>query len=53
MTFLTGSLPGFARWYLLFGEQATIIEPLLLNDMVADIAGAVLKKIKERQTLLT
>jgi predicted DNA-binding transcriptional regulator YafY len=53
MTFLTGSLTGFARWYLLFGEHATIIEPLQLNDMVAKMAGAVLKKIKESQTLLT
>jgi predicted DNA-binding transcriptional regulator YafY len=53
MTFLTGSLPGFARWYLLFGEQATIIEPLLLNDMVARIAGAVLKKVNSGTTLLT
>src|SRR5262249_609200 len=30
MSFLTGSLMGFARWYMLFGDHAVIIEPLEL-----------------------
>jgi predicted DNA-binding transcriptional regulator YafY len=53
MTFLTESLSGFARWFLLFGERAIILEPGALNDMVAEIAGKVLKKIKHQQMLLT
>src|ERR1700759_4409774 len=27
MTFLTSSLEGFARWYMMFGDRAEIIEP--------------------------
>lgn len=53
MTFLSGSLTGFARWFMLFGDKAKIIEPLLLNDMVAEIAGNILKKIEQGQMLLT
>jgi len=53
MTFLTASLSGFARWYLLFGEEAEIVEPLLLKEMVADIAEKILKKLGAGQMLLT
>jgi predicted DNA-binding transcriptional regulator YafY len=53
MTFLTGSLTGFARWFMLFGEKATIVEPLELNDTIADLAKKILKKIQKSQTLLT
>lgn len=53
MTFLTSSLPGFARWFMLYGDKATIIEPLELNDMAASIAENILKKIEENQILLT
>lgn len=53
MTFLTGSLSGFARWFMLFGDKAKIIEPLELNDMVTEIAGNILKKIEHKQMLLT
>jgi predicted DNA-binding transcriptional regulator YafY len=34
MTFLTQSLEGFARWYMLFGECAEIITPRKLIDTV-------------------
>jgi predicted DNA-binding transcriptional regulator YafY len=44
MTFLTGSLTGFARWYMMFGDMANIVEPLTLYDTVADIASAILRK---------
>lgn len=47
MTFLSGSLAGFARWFMLFGDKAKIIEPLRLNDMVAAIAENILKKLKK------
>jgi len=49
MTFLSGSLKGFARWFMLFGQQAKIIEPLQLNDLVADIARSILNKIEQEQ----
>ncbi|MEP6582727.1 MAG: YafY family protein [Ginsengibacter sp.] len=53
MTFLCVSLMGFSRWFMLFGDKATIVEPLELNDMVAAIAENILKKIEESQMLLT
>ena len=49
MTFLNASLNGFAHWFMLFGEHAKIIEPLQLNDIVADIARNILNRIKQGQ----
>ena len=46
MTFLSGSLSGFARWFMLFGDHATIEEPLELNGMVAEIAEGILRKLE-------
>ena len=45
MTFLSASLTGFARWFMLFGDHARIIEPLELNTIVAGIAEALLDKL--------
>ena len=53
MHFLSGSLMGFARWFMLFGDHAKIVEPVALNEMVANIAENTLKKIEETQLLLT
>ena len=53
MTFLSGSLMGFSRWLMLFGDHAKIVEPLELNDMVAEIAENILKKLEYSQMLLT
>ena len=53
MTFLSGSLMGFSRWLMLFGDHAKIVEPLELNDMVAEIAENILKKLEYSQILLT
>lgn len=53
MTFLSGSLSGFARWFMLFGEQATIVEPQELKSMVAHLAEKILKKLEEPERLLT
>ena len=53
MTFLSGSLMGFSRWFMLFGDHAKIIEPVELNDMVAGIAENILKKLELSQLLLT
>lgn len=44
MTFMTTDMEnGFARWYLMFGDYATIVEPDALKKRVADI----LKKSQE------
>jgi predicted DNA-binding transcriptional regulator YafY len=53
MTFLSGSLMGFSRWFMLYGDHATIVEPVELNDMVAGIAENILKKLEYSQMLLT
>lgn len=53
MNFLTGSLMGFARWFMLFGDHAKIIEPVALSELVAEIAENILKKLEQDQTLLT
>ncbi len=45
MTFLTCSLRGFARWFLLFGDHAHILEPAKLNGLVASVAEDILKKL--------
>ena len=31
MTFLSGSLMGFSRWFMLYGDHAKIVEPTELN----------------------
>lgn len=44
MTFLSSSLTGFARWYMMFGDQARIIEPMALGEIVVGLATSVLEK---------
>jgi len=46
MTFLTSSTEGFARWYMMFGDDAEIISPQSIKTRVKEIAGALLKKVK-------
>lgn len=53
MTFLTASLMGFARWFLLFGDEAVIAEPITLKEMVAETAEKILKKLESTEMLLT
>ena len=53
MTFLSGSLTGFARWFMLFGDKANIIEPPELNNIIVQIAENILKKIELNKILLT
>jgi len=38
MTFLTGSIEGFARWYMMFGDRAEILSPDNLKKRVKEIA---------------
>jgi len=44
MTFLTASLEGFARWFMMFGDQAEIISPDSLKERVSAIAGSIIQK---------
>ena len=53
MTFLTGSLMGFSRWFMLYGDHAKIVEPAELSDMVSRVAENILKKIEESQLMAT
>jgi predicted DNA-binding transcriptional regulator YafY len=46
MTFLAASPEGFARWYLMFGDDASIISPQSIKTRVKEIATAILKKVK-------
>ena len=53
MTFLTTSLEGFARWLMMFGDEAEIIEPDSLKDRIKNIAEDILRKLESPVTLLT
>ncbi len=46
MTFVTASLMGFAKFYLLFGEYADIVSPSSLKEMVKKNIAAIQKKLK-------
>lgn len=41
MTFLTCSTEGFARWYMMFGDKAEILEPASLKTTVKNLAAAI------------
>lgn len=45
MTFLSSSLEGFARWYMMYGDVAEIIAPKVLKNRVKQIALAITKKV--------
>jgi predicted DNA-binding transcriptional regulator YafY len=44
MTFLTESLEGFARWYMMYGESAEIITPDSLKDRVRELTEKLLQR---------
>ncbi len=44
MTFLTTSLEGFARWFMMFGDKAEIISPDSLKERVSNIASSIVQK---------
>lgn len=44
MTFLSASLEGFARWYMIFGDKADILSPDSLKTMVRAMAITISKK---------
>jgi predicted DNA-binding transcriptional regulator YafY len=45
MTFLTSSVEGFAKWYLLFGEHADIVSPASLRKRVQEMIVEVSERI--------
>ncbi|RYE18074.1 MAG: YafY family transcriptional regulator [Sphingobacteriales bacterium] len=45
MTFLSTSLTGFARWFIMFGDHAVILEPEGLKEQVKTIVLAITKKL--------
>jgi predicted DNA-binding transcriptional regulator YafY len=44
MTFLTTSIDGFARWFMMFGDHAEIISPDPLKEKINIIANAIAQK---------
>lgn len=46
MTFLSNSAEGFARWFMMFGDQAEIITPQSVKDRVRLIAQEIVDKIQ-------
>lgn len=44
MTFLSCSLEGFARWYMMFGEKAEITEPPVLKEKIRQVALAIAQR---------
>lgn len=53
MTFLTQSIEYFARWFIMFADQAEIIEPQSLKDQVVRIFEKILQKNPLPKKLLT
>ena len=53
MTFLAPSIEGFARWLLMFMDQARILEPDHLEDRVRALAAGIVEKLLEPEKLLT
>lgn len=44
MTFLTMSLEGFARWFMMFGDSAEIVSPESLRERVGVLVNAITQK---------
>ncbi len=51
MTFLTNSVEGFARWYMMFGDSADIIESDKLRERVKAILEATYLRISAGVTM--
>jgi predicted DNA-binding transcriptional regulator YafY len=52
MFFLTGSIEGFARWYMMYGDMATIIKPDELIDRVKNITDSISEKLSAPAEIL-
>lgn len=47
MSFLTASMEGFARWFLMFGDHARIVRPDALKDRVSSILAKISENVRE------
>ncbi len=45
MNFLSGSVEGFARWYMVFGDIAEIVKPESVKNKVRELGENILKKL--------
>lgn len=50
MTFMTSSLQGFARWFLMFGDHARILQPEALKEEVRSLISSVSGRLDEPGT---
>ncbi len=48
MHFLSSSLEGFARWYIMFADRAKIITPTRLENRIQEIITGINKKLKSK-----
>lgn len=46
MTFLTSSIEGFARWFVMFGDYAEIVSPAAVRTRVKEIVRGISKNLK-------
>lgn len=53
MTFLTSSSEGFARWYMMFADNAEILQPDSLKERIKTITQSIMQKIEQSEFLLT
>ncbi|MBC7915134.1 MAG: hypothetical protein H7Y07_13535 [Pyrinomonadaceae bacterium] len=45
MNFFSCSIEGFARWYLMIGDEAIIIKPERLKDKVKSLISALMSNL--------
>jgi len=46
MTFLSASLEGIARWYMMFGDNAEIVQPAALRTMVSVMSASISNRLQ-------
>lgn len=51
MIFMTSSIEGFARWFVMFGDQARIISPDTMRDRVKTLLQDMLRKVELNSTV--
>jgi predicted DNA-binding transcriptional regulator YafY len=47
MTFLTSSIEGFARWFMMFGDNAEIVQPQSVKDKIKKMSENILKNMED------
>ncbi|RXF72520.1 helix-turn-helix transcriptional regulator [Arcticibacter tournemirensis] len=49
MSFLTAFPEGFARWFLMFADEAVLVEPVSLKNRIEEILSAISAKLQSPQ----